>query len=340
MKAIILAGGEGTRLRPVTGATPKPLAPLLGRPLMEHILRLLKKHGFHQVCASVCYRAEEIEAAFGDGSALGMELCYRAEDRPLGTAGGVKLCADFIGEEDVLIISADAACDFDLGLLMEKHRQSGAAATLALYREAEPLRYGLAVTDEGGFIRAFIEKPAWSRVVTDMLNTGVYVLSPRALAAIPEGEDFDFAKDLFPLLLDRGETLLGLPMEGYWADVGTPLSYYRCCVDALEGRLHLEPGEAFRPAVQPTAGEEAGEAEGLSCPCRSRAALMDALSRSMLEMNADFSDGIRLHGRNYELHIAPEARRSAIRIAVQSPDAEFARSLALSAKELAEAFDL
>ena len=339
-KAIVLAGGEGTRLRPVTGDTPKPLAPLLGRPLMEHILRLLKKHGFTRVCASVCYRAEEIRRAFGDGSSLGLSLCYREEERPLGTAGGVKLCADFVGDEDVLIISADAACDFDLNALMDAHRRSGAAATLALYREAEPLRYGLALTDEAGFIRSFVEKPPWSRVVTDAVNAGIYVLSPRALAAIPADTDFDFARDLFPLLLRQGEKLLGLPMEGYWCDVGTPLSYYRCCVDALEGRLALEPGEAFRSAAAGADTEDEAVEPGLDCPCRSRAALMDALSRSMLDMNADYSDGIRLHGRGYELHIAPLAARSAVRIAVDSPDAEFARSLALSARDLAAAFDL
>lgn len=336
-----MAGGQGKRLKAVTGDSPKPLAPLLGRPLMEHILLLLKKHGFTEICAAVKYRAQDIMDTFGDGSALGLHLEYRVEEQALGTAGGVRNCSDFYGDEDFLVISADAACDFDLGALMDRHRQSRAAVTLALYRHPEPLSYGLAVTDAGDAVRAFIEKPRWARVVTDLVNTGIYVVSPRAMEPVPPGREFDFAKDLFPLLMERGELLLGVPMEGYWCDVGAPLPYYRCCVDALEGRLSLEPGEAFRTeaAAEEEAAEEPGDA-CMDCDCRSRAELMGALSEAMLELGADYSDGLRLHGRRYELHISPLAERSAIRIAVSSPDAEFARELALSAKELAEALDL
>ena len=338
MKAVIMAGGEGKRLRCVTGDEPKPLVPLLGRPLMEHILRLLKQHGFTEVCASLGYRAEAIHARFGDGSGLGLRLCYREEPRPLGTAGGVKNCADFIGDEDVLVLSGDAACDFDLAALFDAHRAGGAAATLALYRHPEPLSYGLAVTDGEGFVRAFIEKPDWGRVVTDLVNTGIYVLSPRALAAIPPERPFDFGKELFPLLLRRGEKLLGVSMEGYWCDVGTPLAYYQCCADALLGRVRLTPGEGFAVPGAPRA--EDGVSEGLSCACRDRACLMGTLSELLMDMGADYSDGIRLSGPRWQLHIYPETTRSAIRIAAQGEDAEFARSLALSARELAEALDL
>ena len=246
MKAILLAGGQGTRLKAVTGDLPKPLVPLLGRPLAEHILRLLRKHGVTQVCAAVRYRPEDVMKTLGDGNRLGMRITYRIEERELGTAGAVKNCGDFIGDEDVLVISGDAACDLDLSELVRRHREKGAAVTLALHRDASPLRFGLAVTDGDGAVRAFVEKPSWNRVVTDLVNTGIYILSPRAMEAIPEGQAFDFGKDLFPLLLKRGELLLGVPLEGYWCDVGTPLSYYRCCVDALEGRLQLEAGEAFQ----------------------------------------------------------------------------------------------
>ena len=336
VKAVIMAGGQGTRLKAVTGERPKPLVPLLGRPLMEHILLLLKKHGFTDVCAAVKYRAEDIMDCFGDGSRLGLQLQYRVEERPLGTAGSVKNCADFIGDEDVLVISGDAACDFDLSQLLQRHRESRAAVTLALYRNPEPLRYGLTVTGDDGRVRAFIEKPGWDRVVTDLVNTGIYVLSPRALAAIPADRPFDFARDLFPLLLQRGELLLGVPLEGYWCDVGTPLSYYRCCVDALEGRLRLEPEESFQPS--PALRETDGPPEGfvLELPCRDRAALMGRLSRWMLELPTDYADGIRLHAPRYELHICPEDEKSALRIAVNAEDAEFARRLAFSARDLAE----
>ena len=340
MKAIIMAGGEGTRLKAVTGALPKPMVPLLGRPMMEHILLLLKKHGFDRVCAALKYRPEDIRGALGDGSRWGVTLEYRVEEQNLGTAGAVKNCLDFIGEDDVLVISGDTACDFDLAELWRCHRDSGAAATLALYRNEAPLSYGLAVTDADGAIRAFVEKPRWSQVVTDLVNTGIYVLSPRALSYVPEHQNFDFAKDLFPLLLEKGELLRGVPMDGYWCDVGSPLSYYRCCVDALEGKLQLQRGEAFASASKP-AEEEPEEASDvqLEVPCRSRAALMGALSEWMLELTPDYTDGIRLHAPGYEVHIAPLPDRSALRIAVNAGDAEFARRLALSAKDLAKALE-
>jgi len=339
MKAILLAGGKGTRLKAVTGELPKPLVPLLGRPLAEHILRLLKKHGFTQVCAALQYRPEDVMAALGDGSGLGIRLEYRIENRELGTAGAVKHCADFIGNEDVLIISGDAACDLDLTMLWEKHRERGAAVTLALTRDAQPLRFGLAVTDESGAIRSFVEKPDWSRVVSDLVNTGIYILSPRALAAIPTDREFDFARDLFPLLLQQGELLLGVTVPGYWCDVGTPLSYYRCCVDALEGRLQLEPEEAWKTPAAEEKPVGAPEGFSLDFSCRDRAALMGRLSQWMLELPADYSDGIRLRQPGFDLHICPLGDRSALRIAVNALDAEFARRLAFSARDLARALE-
>lgn len=339
MKAILLAGGQGTRLKAVTGDLPKPLVPLLGRPLAEHILRLLVRHGFTEVCAALHYRPETVKEAMGDGSAWGIRLEYRIEERELGTAGAVKHCADFIGGEDVLVISGDAACDLDLGELMRRHRERNAAVTLALHRDAAPLRFGLAVTDERDAVRAFVEKPAWSQVVSDLVNTGIYVLSPRALKAIPADRPFDFARELFPLLLRRGELLLGLPLEGYWCDVGTPLSYYRCCVDALEGRLRLEPEECFRTPPPENDMSFSPEAFVLELPCRDRAALMGLLSRWMLELPTDYGDGIRLHDPRYELHIYPESEKSALCIAVNADDAEFAKRLAFSARDLAKALE-
>ncbi len=341
MKAVILAGGEGKRLRCVTGERPKPMVPLLGRSMMEHILLLLRRCGFTELCAALRYRAEDVVSAFGDGSALGLSLCYRVEDEPLGTAGAVKNCEDFYGGEDFLLISGDAACDFDLGALYRRHRESGAAVTIALRREPQPLRFGLAVTDESGAVRGFIEKPDWSRVVSDRVNTGIYVLSPRAMAQVPPGRPFDFARDLFPLLLRRGERIQGVEPAGYWRDVGTPLSYYQCCVDALEGRWKIEIPEAFRPPegeCGPRAEEPA--AALLDFPCRDRAATMGALSGLMLELGADYSDGIRLTLPRGSAHIYPCAERSAVAVAVDSPDAEFASSLALSAGEIIRALGL
>ncbi len=339
MKAVIMAGGMGSRLKAITGDRPKPMVPLLGRPLMEHILELLRSQGFDQVCAAVRYRAGDIMAHFGDGSRFGVEMQYRVEEEPLGTAGAVKNCRDFYGGEDFLVISGDAACDFRLSRLMEEHKRRGAAVTLALCRHSEPLSYGLAVTDGEGRIRSFVEKPDWSRVVTDLVNTGIYVISPRIMELVPEGREFDFAKDLFPLLLSRGELLLGLPMEGYWCDVGSPLSYYRCCADALEGKLRLDFPELFRPPI-PSGGDVPPlPGENLDCACRSRAELMGSLSELLMDMGADYSDGLQLDSPRFHLRISPLASRSALRISVSSQDAEFARELAISARDLARALE-
>jgi len=340
MKAVIMAGGMGKRLKAISGECPKPMVPLLGRPMMEHIVELLRREGFDDICAALAYRPGDIMAHFGDGSAFGVKIQYRIENEPLGTAGGVRNCMDFWAGEDFLVISGDAACDFPLAKLMEEHKRRKAAVTMALYSNPEPLSYGLTVTDEDDLIRGFVEKPDWDRVVTDMVNTGIYVLSPSAMAHVPEAEPFDFAKDLFPLLLKKGEKLLGLPMDGYWCDVGEPLAYYRCCVDALEGRLKLKLPESFAVPEHPGNSSQHENGENLEYPCRSRAELMGNLSRAFLQMGADYSDGIRLRGKRYCMHISPLAERSAIRINVQSEDAELARTLAFSAKNLAQALDL
>lgn len=339
MKAVILAGGLGTRLRAVTGEHPKPLAPLLGRPVMEHIVELLRDQGFSEICAALHYRAGEIMAHFGDGRRFGVHMEYRIETANLGTAGSVKNCRDFFGDEDFLIISGDAACDFRLDRLMELHREKQAAVTIALSRESEPLRYGLAVTDGDGRIRSFIEKPDWPRVVTDLVNTGIYVLSPQVLARVPEGGG-DFGRDLFPLLLKEDAPLYGQVMEGYWRDIGTPLDYYRCCADALEGKLKLTPGERFRQAAQEPVSDSEEDGCVTLCTCQNRARLMGTLSELMLELGADYDDGIRLKGPHYELHISPSAVSSAVRVAVKSDDAEYARALCLAAGDVAKKLEM
>lgn len=340
MKAVIMAGGMGSRLKAITGDSPKPMVPLLGRPLMEYILELLRCQDFDDICAAVRYRAGDIMAHFGDGSRFGLSIQYRVEEEPLGTAGAVKNCRDFYGDEDFLVISGDAACDFQLSRLMEEHKKRGAAVTMALYRHSEPLSYGLVVTDGEDRVRSFVEKPDWSRVVTDLVNTGIYVISPRAMELVPQGREFDFAKDLFPLLLSQGELLLGLPMEGYWCDVGNPLSYYRCCADALEGRLTLELPEKFLSSEPAEGDSPAPEKwESLDCDCRSRAELMGRLSAALMDMGAEYTDGLRLRGPRFLLRISPLASRSALRISVNSQDAEFARRLAFSARDLAQALD-
>ena len=240
MKAVIMAGGKGTRLRPVCDLMPKPMTRILGRPLMEHITELLKNNGFTEICVTLAHKPEFITEYFGDGGKFGVSMEYRIEETALGTAGGVRSCMDFTGDESFLVISGDAACDFDLRVLANEHKKNKAVVTMALYPHIEPLRYGTVLTDKSGRVISFIEKPSWERVVTDFVNTGVYMISQRAMKYVPEGVFFDFARDLFPRLLESGEKIAGLPMDGYWCDIGDIKSYLRCSMDALDGKLKLK----------------------------------------------------------------------------------------------------
>ena len=315
MKAVILAGGEGKRLKAVTGDLPKPMVPILGVPVMERIVRLLRGQGFTELCAALCYRPEAITAHFGDGGAFGVRMEYRVQSEPLGTAGSVLQCRDFYGKDDFLVMSGDAVCDFDLRALFERHLQSGAAVTMALHPNAEPLRYGLVLLDRQSRVRHFVEKPDWPQVVTNLVSTGIYVLSPRAMACVPEGQPFDFARHLFPMLLQSGETILGVPMDGYWCDIGTPRDYYRCCLDVTEGRLETDPAPQ-----EPQAETEPGG--GTAVPCRDRAKLMRAASEAFMEAGADFTDGLHFRDGSWDVRVRPDANRPALRIEANDPGAE------------------
>ncbi len=303
MKAVILSGGMGTRLREISGGLPKPMMPLLGTPLLEHIVALLRENGFTELCLTLHCRPEIIRAHFGDGAAFGVSITYREErDRPLGTAGAVGNCRDFIGGGDVLVMSGDCACDFSLRELMDAHR---GGATIALAEHAEPLPYGLVLTDRDDRVTGFLEKPPWERVVTDRVSTGIYVLSPAVLDRIPADVPYDFARDLFPRLLREGVPMTGRVMAGYWCDIGTPRAYYQCNLDALEGRLRLP-------------GREAGTVTRV-LPCRDRAKLMGAAGRALAEFGADFSDGLTVDGPGGRAHMRPLADRCALAIDGDAP---------------------
>ena len=237
-----MAGGEGTRLRPLTLGRPKPMTPLLGRPVMEHIINLLKRCGITDICLTLCCKPQSIMDCFGSGEQLGVKLTYFVEDEPLGTAGSVRSCLSALGGGDFLVISGDCVCDLDLAALCRFHRERGAAATLGLYAHPNPLEYGLVVTDESGRVERFVEKPAWGQVVTDQINTGIYVLSPEAMERVPAEGAFDFGKDLFPALLEEGVPLYGLALEGYWCDMGDCGAYLNCACDAMSGKIKLDMG--------------------------------------------------------------------------------------------------
>ena len=245
-----------------------------------------------------------------------MHLKYRIESEPRGTAGGVRACSDFYGREDFLVISGDAACSFDLLGLYRRHQQADAAVTIALYPNAEPLQYGLVLQDRQGFVQHFIEKPDWEHVVTDLVNTGVYIVSPRAMAYVPEDQPFDFAKDLFPLLLAAHEPILGVPMDGYWCDIGTPRAYYQCSLDVLDGRL-----SPARPDAPDDLPPQITDPNCRTVPCRDRAHLMRTVSEAMMEAGADFTDGLHMRDGGWELTIRPDVNASALQVEANAPDA-------------------
>ena len=318
MKAILLAGGQGRRLRSITGSLPKPMVPLVGVPVLDRLLDLLRRNGFTDVCMTLCYRPEVIQEHCGDGSSYGVHLRYRIETEPRGTAGAVRACSDFYGRDDFLVISGDAACSFDLLQLYRQHQSSGAAVTVALFPDAEPLQYGLVLQDRDGYVRHFIEKPDWPHVVTDLVNTGIYIVSPRAMDYVPEDTPFDFANDLFPLLLAANEPILGVPMDGYWCDIGTPRAYYRCCLDVLDGRLSPTPPEA---PESPDAPAQCTDPLRRSVPCRDRAHRMRTLSEAMMEAGADFTNGLHVRDGSWELTVRPDAETSALQVEANTPDA-------------------
>ena len=243
MLACILAGGEGTRLRPLTAHTPKPMVELGERPVLGHILKRLKGFGIDRAVLTLMYLPEVIRASVGDGAEYGIEISCRVEDEPLGTAGSVRACADLIrGNEEVLVLSGDGITDIDISKMLLFHRQNGAEATIALACVDEPTEYGIVKTDGDGRILGFSEKPSWNDVFTNRVNTGVYILSPSAVEKIPYGVKFDFSKDLFPEILPSGK-LFGFETEGYWCDIGDPKAYLKCHMDYLEGRVGFLPEE-------------------------------------------------------------------------------------------------
>ena len=327
LKAIILAGGEGTRLKSVTGDLPKPMVELAGKPVLAHILDLLKRSGITDVCMALHYRPEVIRDHFGDGSAYGMRLQYRVETALRGTAGAVRDCADFYADRDFLVISGDCVCDFDLKALMEAQRRHKSAVTMALYAHEQPLQYGIVLTDRADRVVSFVEKPDWSRVVSDLVNTGIYIISPEAMTYVPQDRSFDFAKDLFPLLMQQGHEIRAVRMDGYWCDIGTPRAYYQCCVDALDGKVRLEGAEKPEPEHPGYADRPDGGSQRVYV-CRSRARLMRALSQSLMEAGADFSDGVSLQNAAGRVRICPAPDREAVTISAHAADPSKSAELA------------
>ena len=261
-----MAGGEGTRLRPLTSNQPKPMVPIVGKPCMEHILELLRENGFGDIIVTVAFLPQAIRSYFGDGESLGLRLEYSVEESPLGTAGSVRLAAGKI-DETFLVISGDALCDFRLTELVEFHKERGAAATIGLKSVDNPLEFGIIVTDEEGRVERFLEKPSWSQVFSDTINTGIYVLEPEVLRHVPRDRPFDFSKELFPLLLEMGRPIYGYVCEGYWQDIGNLDQYRQANFDALDGLVSLNiPGIRLRGNVWIGEGVEVDDLDAVEAP--------------------------------------------------------------------------
>jgi mannose-1-phosphate guanylyltransferase/phosphomannomutase len=235
-----MAGGEGTRLRPMTANQPKPLLPVANRPIMEHVLRLLKKHGFEETVVTVQFLAALVRNYFGDGEDVGMRLQYATEETPLGTAGSVKNAEDALKDDTFLVISGDALTDMDLTEMVRFHKEKGALVTVGLTRVPDPLEFGIVITEEDGRIQRFLEKPTWGQVFSDTVNTGVYIMEPEVLAEVSAKESVDWSHDVFPKLLQRGAPIYGWISDRYWEDVGTLESYLKAQADVLARRVEVD----------------------------------------------------------------------------------------------------
>src|SRR3954447_10395695 len=240
MKAVVMAGGEGTRLRPMTANQPKPLLPVVNRPIMEHVLRLLKRHGFDETVVTVQFLASLIRTYFGGGDELGMHLSYATEEKPLGTAGSVKNAEDALKDDSFLVISGDALTDIDLGAVVRAHKDRGALGAVCLQRVPDPLEFGIVITDEEARIERFLEKPTWGQVFSDTVNTGIYVMEPEVFDHVAKHESFDWSGDVFPALVAAGAPVFGYVADGYWEDVGTHESYLRAQADVLNRQVQVD----------------------------------------------------------------------------------------------------
>jgi mannose-1-phosphate guanylyltransferase/phosphomannomutase len=238
MKAVIMSGGFGTRLRPLTCNIPKPMVPMMNKPMMQHIIELLKKHGITQIVSTLFYQPEIITECFGDGSKIGVSMQYRKADADYGTAGSVRNAADFL-DERFIIISGDVLTDFDLSKAIAFHEEKKAKATMVLTRATNPLAFGVVITDANGKITRFLEKPTWGEVFSDTINTGIYIIEPEVLQMVPYQKEFDFSKNLFPAMLDQDMGLYGYIAEGYWRDVGNLNEYQEAHLDALDDKVNV-----------------------------------------------------------------------------------------------------
>jgi mannose-1-phosphate guanylyltransferase len=264
MKAMILAAGKGTRVRPITHTIPKPMIPILQKPVMEFLLELLREHGFTEIMVNVSHLAEEIENYFRDGQRFGVEIAYSFEGRiedgeligdAMGSAGGLKKIQTFqrFFDDTFVVLCGDALIDLDLSEAVRRHKAKGAMASLITKRvpREQVSSYGVVVTDDDGRVRSFQEKPAVDEAASDMINTGIYIFEPEVLDYVPAGVPFDIGSDLFPRLVADGAAFYALPMEFEWVDIGKVPDYWQAIRSVLQGQVRQVqiPGKEVRPGI-------------------------------------------------------------------------------------------
>jgi len=264
MKAMILAAGKGTRVQPITHIIPKPMIPILQKPVMEFLLELLKEHGFKEIMVNVSHLAEEIENYFRDGQRFGVEIAYSFEGRieegeligdALGSAGGLKKIQDFQNffDETFVVLCGDALVDLDLTEAVKRHKQSGAIASLITKKvsRTQVSSYGVVVTDEDGMVKAFQEKPSIEEALSNSINTGIYLFEPEIFEHIPSGKKFDIGADLFPKLVEKNLPFYALPMDFEWVDIGKVPDYWRAIRNVLLGKVRQVeiPGKEIKPGI-------------------------------------------------------------------------------------------
>ncbi|MDD4873593.1 MAG: NDP-sugar synthase [Dehalococcoidales bacterium] len=235
MKAVILSGGFGTRLRPLTINTPKSMVPVLNIPFLEHVINHLKTHGVSEFSLAVSYLAQPIKNYFGDGSRFGISLTYTVEDSPMGTAGAVKNAGNSLNKR-ILVLNGDIFTDLDITDMIAAHKKNKAKATIALTPVEDPTSYGLVLTDNNLRVLRFLEKPNPDEITTNMINAGTYILEPEVMALVPPQTNYSFERELFPLLLKNGEPVYAYPSSSYWMDIGKPENYFQLHYDLLNGK--------------------------------------------------------------------------------------------------------
>ncbi len=254
MKAVILAGGKGTRLRPLTLHTPKPIVPILDRPFLSFQIDVLRHSEISEIVLSLSYQPRRIEKIFGDGSDLGVKIIYTVESEPLGTAGAVKKAEPFLGSTTI-VFNGDVLSDVDLPAVIAQHQATGAKATIVLTPVENPAAYGLVELEEDGRVRRFLEKPSYDEITCDTINAGIYILEPETLAHIPPGKNYSFERGVFPAFLREKVPFYAYVHRGYWIDVGTPEKYLKAHEDLLSGEAKLKgfDGKQGGVYIDPTA---------------------------------------------------------------------------------------